>query len=117
MRREKALRMSRGLEALHAPLPLAGGLMRVLRAVVQIPVLPMFDARQDLLFGCAIAAEFIRDDDPRHIPQALQELAEEFFRRVLVPPALHQDIEHMAILIDGPPQIMTFAMDGQKHLI
>jgi hypothetical protein len=80
-------------------------------------MLAVFDARQDLLFGGAIAAEFIRDDDPRHIPQALQQLAEESFRRVLVPPALHQDIEDMAILIDRPPQIVAFTPHAEKHLI
>lgn len=43
--------------------------------------------------------------------------AEEFFRGLLVPPALHQDIEHMAILVDGAPQVVAFAMNGEKHLI
>jgi hypothetical protein len=35
--------------------------------VVQIAVLAVFDARQDLLCGGTIAAELIRDDDPRHV--------------------------------------------------
>jgi hypothetical protein len=39
--REKSLRVPGGLEPLHTPLPLAGRLMGVLRAVVEIPVLPM----------------------------------------------------------------------------
>jgi hypothetical protein len=39
--------------------------MSILGAVVQIPVLAMFDARQDLLCGCAIAPECIRDHDLR----------------------------------------------------
>jgi hypothetical protein len=52
-------------------------------------MLAVFSARQDRLFGGAIAAQCIRDDDPWHLPQALQKLAEEFFRRVPVPPALH----------------------------
>ncbi len=37
--REKALGLPRRLEALHLLLPLAGGLVRVLRAVVQIPII------------------------------------------------------------------------------
>ena len=40
---EEPLRVSRRLESLHAPLPLAGGLMGVLGAIVEIAVLPMFD--------------------------------------------------------------------------
>jgi hypothetical protein len=64
-----------------------------------MPMLAMCYARQELLFGCAIAAECIRDDDPRHIPQALQERPGDFFRRGRVPPARHEDIEPVAILI------------------
>ena len=61
---EEALRVARGLEALHAPLPLARRLMRILRPIVQIAVLTMFDVRQDLSLRRAIAFEFVRDDDP-----------------------------------------------------
>jgi hypothetical protein len=43
---EEALRVARGLEALQAPLPLARRLMRMLRPVVQIAGLAMFDARR-----------------------------------------------------------------------
>jgi hypothetical protein len=42
IRRQKALGMPRGFEPLHALLTLASGLVRVLGAVVQISVLPMF---------------------------------------------------------------------------
>src|SRR5215475_4687291 len=31
--------------------------------------------------------------------------------------ALHQDIEHIALLIHGPPQIMLCPVDCQKHLV
>jgi hypothetical protein len=37
--------------------------------------------------------------------------------RLLVAAALHQDIEHVVVLIHGPPQIMLRAVDRQKHLI
>jgi hypothetical protein len=39
---EEALRVSWGCEPLHAPLPLARGLMGVLRTVVEVAVLAMF---------------------------------------------------------------------------
>jgi hypothetical protein len=59
----------------------------------------------------------IRDDHPRHICQTCEEVAEESLRGLLVPPALHQDIENMAILIDGAPQIVTGAVDREEHCI
>jgi len=62
IRGEEALGLSGGLKPLHAPLPLARRLMGILRPIVQIAVLAMFDARQDLPLGRAIAFEFVRDD-------------------------------------------------------
>jgi putative transposase len=59
----------------------------------------------------------VRDDDPRSILAPFEELAEELLRRLLVPPALHQDSEDLAILIDRPPEIMPFIPNGEKPLI
>jgi hypothetical protein len=63
---EKALRMLSRLEALHSALSLSGRLsgrlMGVLRAVVQVPALPMSYSRQDDSLGSAIAAQFVGDD-------------------------------------------------------
>jgi hypothetical protein len=90
---EKPLRMTRRLEPLHTPLPLACRLMGVLRAIVQIAVLTMFDTRQNLSLRRAIAFEFVRDDDPRDVSEPFEQLTEELLRGCLVPTALHQDIE------------------------
>jgi hypothetical protein len=30
---------------------------------------------------------------------------------------LNKDIQHLTILIHGPPEIMAFAIDGDKHFI
>jgi hypothetical protein len=51
IRGKKPLGVSGGLEALHAPLSLPGGLVGVLRPVVEIPMLAVRDARQNLPFG------------------------------------------------------------------
>src|SRR5262245_18023377 len=88
IRGEEPLRLHGRLEPLHPPLPLAGGLMGVLRAVIEIPVLAVLHAGQDLPLGRTIAFELVRDDHPRHILAALEQLAEEFLGRVLIPPAL-----------------------------
>ena len=36
---------------------------------------------------------------------------------VRVPPALHQDIEHSPVLIDGPPEILALPIDRAEHFI
>ena len=37
--------------------------------------------------------------------------------RLLVPPALHQDIEHAPVLIDSPPEIVPLTTNRRKDLI
>lgn len=91
--------------------------MGVFRAVVQVAVLPVFDARQDLMLGRRIACQPIGDDDPRHVLASFQELAEERLGRVRVPPTLPQDIEHSPVLIHGPPEIMALPIDREEHFI
>src|SRR6266850_542601 len=45
------------------------------------------------MHGRTIAFQFVRDDHPRHIGQPLQELAEESLRSLLIPAALHKNIQ------------------------
>jgi len=115
--RKKTLSVAGGLESLHVPFSLACRLVRVLRPVIERAMLAMFYPRQEFLLGGAVALEFIRDDRTRYVRQALEELAEELLRGVLVPPLLHQDIQHVPVLIYGPPQIVMFAFDREKYFI
>ena len=117
IRGEEAWRMPGRLAPLHAPLPLAGRLVRVLCAVVEIAVLSMFHPRQDFWLRGAVALQFIRDDDPWHIRQPLEQFTEKLLRGLLIPTALHENIEHVTVLIDGPPQIVTLLVEGEKDLI
>ena len=57
---EEALRMPRRLKPLHAPLPLACRLMRILRTVVEVVVPAMFQTGQDFALGGTIARHFCR---------------------------------------------------------
>ena len=45
--------MSWRLKPLHAPLPLAGRLVRVLGAIIEIPMLPVFDTGEHLRASAA----------------------------------------------------------------
>ena len=117
IRREKPLCLAWGLEPLHAPLPLAGRLMGVLRSVIEISMLPVFDTGQALPLRRPIAFEFIGDEHPWDVLASFEELAEELLRRLLMAPTLREDIEDSAVLVHGPPQIGTFLVDRDKHLI
>jgi hypothetical protein len=80
---EEALGMPRGFEALHPPLPLTGGLVRILGAVIQIAVLAMFYPRQNLPLRGTIALQLICDAHPWDILAAFEELVGELFAATL----------------------------------
>jgi hypothetical protein len=114
---EEPLRVSWRLEALHAPLPLAGRLVGVFRAVIQIPVLAMLHPRQQLLLRGAIAFQLVGDDHPRHVRQSLQQLTEELLGRFLVATTLHQDIEDVPVRVNGAPEVVPLAIDREEDFI
>src|ERR1700757_3660998 len=91
--------------------------MRILTAVVQIATLAVCDPGQDLALRRAVALQLIRDDDPRYVLQALEQLAEKLLRRVLIAPALHQNVEHVIVLIHCTPQVMALPVNRQKDLV
>jgi hypothetical protein len=115
--RQKTLGMPGRLEPLHAILTLPCGAMRVLTPVIEVAALTVLYSWQYLACGRAIAFEFIRHDDPWHVPQPLQALTEKLLRRLLMPPALHEDIEDVIVLVDSAPEVMALPVDRQEHLI
>jgi hypothetical protein len=76
MGREEALRVPRGLASAHRPFPLAGRPVGIFRAVVEVSMLPVFDTREHLPPGGAIAGQPIRGDDPWPISQPLEKSAD-----------------------------------------
>jgi hypothetical protein len=80
-------------------------------------MLARFDSWQDLALGSSVALEFVGDDHARDVGPSLEQLAEELLGGALIPAALHQDIQHIAVLIHGPPEIMPLARDRETHLI
>jgi hypothetical protein len=82
------LRLPRRLEALHLPFSPPSWSMRVLRSIVQVAALAVFDiGHQRALRRSGIAA------------------------------MLHQDVEHDPILIDGTPKIMQLTPDPDEDLV
>ena len=115
--RKKARGVTWGFKPLQASLPLAGRLVGIFRAVSEVPVLAGLHTRQDLPLGRAIAFQLVGNDHPRHVGQPLQQLAEKLLRRFLVATALDENIQDVAILVDGPPQIGAYSLDGEEDLV
>ena len=64
-----------------------------------------------------IALEFVGHQPTWFTALAFEETAKEAFCSLPIASALHQDINGIAILIDGPPQILVFPLDGDKHFV
>jgi hypothetical protein len=89
----------------------------VLGPVVQRPVLPVLDAAQALPLGRSITLELVRHDHAGDICEPLQPLAEKLLGGLLIPAALDQNIEHVAVLIHRPPEILVFPMDREEDFV
>src|SRR5262249_32486547 len=117
IRRQQTLGLPGGCEPLHAILALTRRPMRVCTPVIEIPTLTVFHPGQYLALDRAIALQFVCNDDARNVREALKQRAETLLGRVLVAPALHQNIQDVVVLIHSPPQVMPLTMDREKHLI
>src|SRR5271166_5001227 len=114
---KKPLHLPRRLETLHDPLSSSCRLVGVFRPVVEAFVLAMLDAGHDLPLGRGIAAQLVGDQHPRRSPLLLQKLAQQAFGSLLVAPALHEDIENKALLVDRAPEPVLRASGGDDDLI
>jgi hypothetical protein len=79
-RGQEPLRVPERLEAFHRPLAVPGRLVRVLGAV-QVLRPAMLHRRHELAVRHLLAGELVGDDHPGHVPQALEQSAEELSLR------------------------------------
>jgi hypothetical protein len=117
LRGKEPLGMARCIESSHRSFPLARRLMAVFGPIVETFVLTMLDTGQQLLFRCALAPQLIGDQHTRDILTALEQRTEELLGGLLIPPTLHQDIQHVPVLINGAPHIVLLPSDGEEDLI
>jgi len=114
---QEGLGMARRLEPAHRPFTRACRLVRMLRPIVQSSMTAMFHTRRDLHLSCLVASELVRDQHTRNVLAPLQQFAKELLRCSLVPPALDEDIEHVPVLIEAVPQVVSFPVDLQEDFI
>ena len=91
--------------------------MGILRPIVQAFVHAVLHARERLLFGRAIAGQLIRDQYTWDVVASLEQFPKELLGSLFVRSALHEDIEHISMLINCSPQLVQFAVDFEKDLI
>ena len=103
---DKPLGVPSGFEPSHSSLPLSRRLMRVLRAVVQVPMLAMGNAGHHHSFRCPVTAQLVSHNDAWVASGCPQQLAKEPHGGKTISFRLHENVEHDAVLIDRSPEIM-----------
>src|SRR5690242_20642386 len=91
--------------------------MGVFGPVVEALVLAMLDPGHDLPLGRGVAFQLVGDQHTRGSTLLLEELAQQPFGGLLVAPALDENIENQAVLVDGTPQPILFPGDADADLI
>ena len=114
---EEALRLAGRFEPLHLPFSPSRRLVRILGPVVEALVPAVLDPGHQLPLRRAIARQLVGDHDARRPALPLQQLAQQALGGPLVAPALHQHVEHDAVLVDRPPQPVLLAGDFDHDLI
>ena len=112
MHREESLRLSRGYEPSHVALPLSCGLLSEFRPVVRIVAVVVHDTGPNSAVCGGIAPQFVGYYLPGFASLTLQESTEEPFGGPLIATWLDQDVNHISVLIDSPPEIMPLPLNG-----
>src|SRR3954451_15434323 len=77
----------------------------------------MLDRGHDLTLRGPVAGQLVCDHHTRHAGLPLQKLAKQTLGGLLVPPALDQNVEHEAILVDSPPEPVLLASNLHLDLV
>ena len=115
--REKPLGVPCGFESAHLPLPLTRRLMRDFGAIVGISVYTATHVAEYASHGSGVAFQFVGDDPQRFRTLTAQESSKESLSGALIAMRLGQNVDYVAVLIHGTPQILLLAADSNEHLI
>jgi hypothetical protein len=91
--------------------------MGVLRPVIQILRPAVLHAADQPSVRHRVTGELVGDQHPGHVLQAREQLAEEPGGGLGVAPGGDQDVQHGAVLIHRPPQVLGLAVDLDEYLI
>ena len=91
--------------------------MRILRPIVKPLVRAVLDFWHDLAPGGSIGAELVGDHSPGWAALLPQQTLQQALGRLGVAAVLDDLIEHIAVLINRPPQPVLLARDRDHDLI
>ena len=107
------LQCSHPPETEHCPFAPSERLVRILRTIVGPTAYFLSIADAKVLQRCAIGAEAIRNNLISGAV-AFQRFLQEYQRGLFITPLRHEAFENFALVVDGPPQVMQFAVLSSK---
>lgn len=117
MNRQESLRLSGGFESAHLSLALSGRLVRHLSPIVGIAISVVGDRRHDGPVRCAVTSQLIRYQPPGFACLTVQQPAKEAFGRTLIATGLNKNTDHVAVLVNGAPEILLLTLDIHEEFI
>ncbi len=114
---QESLGLTRRFEPSHLSLSLPCRLVGDLGSVVCVLVGAVDDGWHDTPMRRRVASQLVGDQPPRHAALTLQQLAKKTFRSPAVPTRLDEDVDDVAVLIDGTPEILPLSLDGDEDLV
>ena len=91
--------------------------MRHFGSVVRTDLVDVIQRGYDRAMSRIIASEFVGDQPPWFAALTFDQATEKPFSCPLVAAPLYQDINHIAVLIDGTPQILPLPLNRNKHFV
>src|SRR6476646_4289396 len=77
----------------------------------------MASRKPDFRFCSAVGSQLVRDDHVGCVALFLQKLAHEFDGCDLVAPSLHEQVQYLALAVDGSPEPEALATDYHHHFV
>ena len=91
--------------------------MRDFGSIVFVPLRGVNDRRHHDGVGRRVTAQLVRDQTPWRTALSLQELPEEAFGCMPIAPGLEEDVDYVAVLVDGPPEILLAPLDMYEQFV
>ena len=114
---QKPLRVRGRGEPPHLSLALAGRLVGDFGAIVGVLVRTVKHRRHDRAMRCRVATQLVRDQLARLPALSIQQLMKEARGRPAIALRLNQDVDHIAVLVDRPPEIVLPALHRDEQFV
>ena len=115
--RSEVVRVADRLEPAHLPFTLPRRLMRDLRPIVLVQPRAVWDGRHHGALRRRVAPQLVCDQPARQPVLSLQHLAEESYGRSPIASRSDEDVEEVAVLVDGPPEISALPLNRCEDFV